>query len=242
VETRLNERHRPTSDQVSLAWAVPKSEMNATPHADATPRWGPRLVVGLCLLWAFALMAGFVALRLYGAQPGEEVTAAETIPADLPEVDGMELVMVVHPKCSCTRASLRELARLATELKGALRPVIVFLHPHEPNEEWRRSDLYAAALRVPDVVVIDDVGGVIASRLGATTSGSTHLFGPDGRLLFQGGLTPSRSHEGDSVGRQQILALVQTGRSRTSRSAVYGCALATKPLTTLSTLWQAVSP
>jgi hypothetical protein len=192
------------------------------------------------MVWAAALAAGFALLRLYGAEPGEEIAVAETRPRELPDVDGMALVMVAHPECSCTRASLHELAKLVAELDGKVRPIVVFFHPDEPNEVWRRSDLYAAAFRVPGALIVDDVGGLISARLGATTSGSTHLFGADGRLLFQGGLTPSRSHEGNSVGRQQIISQVRTGRSQTKRSAVYGCALDSKPLTTVSTLWEAM--
>ena len=52
--------------------------------------------------------------------------------------------------------------------------------------------------------VVNDVEGVEARRFGAQTSGTTSLYSPDGRLLFSGGITSSRGHEGDNAGEDAL--------------------------------------
>ena len=191
--------------------------------------------------WLLLVTTGFVALRVYGAAPGRELGPASSWPEALGDPGGYALVMVVHPKCACSRSSLAELARLLARVSVPVTPHVVFTLPHNADESFRQGDLYDAAARLPGVVLWHDEGGVVTEGLGATTSGTTYLFDPDRRLLFSGGLTPSRSHEGDSVGRQQILALLAQGRSEVNRSAVYGCALQSEALTTLSTLRKALT-
>jgi hypothetical protein len=74
------------------------------------------------------------------------------------------------------------------------------------------------------VTQIDDDGSE-ALLFHANTSGETLLYGKDGRLLFHGGLTPSRGHEGDNLGLTRVVSLVTTGASDKPESAVYGCSL-----------------
>jgi hypothetical protein len=52
------------------------------------------------------------------------------------------------------------------------------------------------------------------------------LYDARGRLLFRGGLTSARGHEGDSAGLQRISSLLRTGQADRSDAPVYGCSLA----------------
>jgi hypothetical protein len=76
---------------------------------------------------------------------------------------------------------------------------------------------------IPGVSVLRDVGGVEAERFHLFTSGHTVLYDRQGQLTFSGGLTPSRGHEGDSIGRESLTALINDGKSEHSESAVFGC-------------------
>jgi hypothetical protein len=58
------------------------------------------------------------------------------------------------------------------------------------------------------------------------TSGAVLLYSSDGKLLFQGGITPARGHQGDSFGRQRILALLDGDAPDRRDAPVFGCALA----------------
>src|SRR4051812_9429667 len=134
------------------------------------------------------------------------------------------VVMFAHPRCTCTRASLAELRKLAAE--RSFDTVIAFLSPEGAPSDFVQSDLWTSATAIPGARVVRDDGGVEATRFGAGTSGATLLYGKDGALLFRGGITPSRGHEGDSFGRERVLALVDGRPADRSDAPVFGCQLA----------------
>jgi hypothetical protein len=73
-----------------------------------------------------------------------------------------------------------------------------------------------------------DDGGVEARRFGVKTSGTVLLYSALGRLLFHGGITGSRGHEGDNYGITRLAAALRGGAGDTAVpvvSRVFGCAL-----------------
>ncbi|PYQ17427.1 MAG: hypothetical protein DMF80_00745 [Acidobacteria bacterium] len=102
---------------------------------------------------------------------------------------------------------------------------VLFLRPHDVSPDWDGTDLWASAAAIPGTTVLRDDEGVEAERFHALTSGLTLVYDPRGRLLFQGGLTSSRGHEGDSFGRRRIISLLTTGTADRTDSPVFGCAL-----------------
>lgn len=135
------------------------------------------------------------------------------------------LVMLVHPHCPCTRASIGELALLMARCQGRLSAYVLFTTPREFPEGWERTDLWDSAERIPGVVALSDEGGAEAGRFNAETSGTTMLYDGEGRLLFNGGITDSRGHSGDNEGRSAIVALVTEQENRRAETPVYGCPL-----------------
>lgn len=142
-----------------------------------------------------------------------------------PARDRHTLIMVAHPQCTCSRASIAELARLTSRLRERVATYVLFLKPVGTDSDWTRSGLWKDAAALAGVTVIADEGGRKADRFGALTSGQTYLFDRNRRLLFRGGITPGRAHEGDNVGRDRIAALVEGHGASRSWSEVYGCAL-----------------
>lgn len=135
------------------------------------------------------------------------------------------LLMFIHPHCPCSRASLAELSNLATSCRDRMSIEILFVKPAGCDDDWERTDLLTTAQRIPGGTVAWDRNGTESIRFGATTSGETLLFDSGGRLLFRGGITPSRGHEGDNAGRATVEALVTRGSADVSESPVYGCSL-----------------
>lgn len=135
------------------------------------------------------------------------------------------LLMFVHPRCPCSSASLAELNVLASRCRDRVAIRIVFVRPSGFSEGWERTHLFDAAQRVLGASVYCDRDGKEAAKFGATASGEALLYDRDGRLLFQGGLTGSRGHEGDNDGLSCLTALIDSGHSENTRAAVYGCAL-----------------
>ena len=75
------------------------------------------LAVSLAAIWLSASVAGLAVVWAYDNGPGEAATAQTQWP-DQPSivraVNSPTLVFVAHPQCSCTRASLAELAEALT--------------------------------------------------------------------------------------------------------------------------------
>ncbi|BDI29078.1 hypothetical protein CCAX7_11290 [Capsulimonas corticalis] len=167
------------------------------------------------------MCVGFAALWSYDARPAH----AQTPPARAPQAATATLLVFAHPKCPCTRATMTELAKLMARCGERLRATVVFVSPAGATTDWVEGDLWRDAAAIPGVAVRRDRGGAWARRLHAKVSGEAILYGADGRLLFTGGLTGSRGHEGDNDGEDAVAALVLTGTSPRSGSPVFGCAL-----------------
>jgi hypothetical protein len=81
------------------------------------------------------------------------------------------------------------------------------------------------AKALPHARVHWDDGGKEAMRFGAATSGYVVLFNTGGSLLFRGGVTASRGHEGDNAGFDSLLVSLRSGVPARASSRVFGCGL-----------------
>ena len=102
---------------------------------------------------------------------------------------------------------------------------VLFVKPEGFEEDWEKTDLWQSALMIPGVHVSVDDKGIEAERFGSQTSGQAILYGADGQLLFSGGITAARGHEGDNEGRETIVALITTGAAERRETPVFGCPL-----------------
>ena len=156
-----------------------------------------------------------------GTPPAKWPTASK-----IPRVPGLPAIVVVaHPHCPCSRATVEELARLMALLQDKATATVIFFRPPEFAPDWEMTDLWRSAARIPGVAVLSDVSGTEARLFGAQASGQTMLYDAAGNLQFSGGITASRGHAGDSAGRSAILSIMNTGNSGTSHTSVYGCSL-----------------
>jgi hypothetical protein len=186
------------------------------------------IVVGV-IGWLVAVVAGLLTLTAYDTAPGIAATPPGSWPADsrLAHDDGRStLVLVLHPHCPCSRASVDELARLMPAFGDRVRVHVLMVAPDGTPTGWSDGDLADEVAALPGVETTVDGGAVEAARFGAVTSGQTYLFAPDGTLRFSGGITPARGHHGDSAGRAAVLAaLTSDPPPETARTFVFGCAL-----------------
>ena len=183
-------------------------------------------MLGLC--WLAAVGAGLWVVREYDNAPGVAANAPVRWPAGTPlapDAAGPTLVMLAHPMCPCTRASLDELAEALARSKASARTYVLFIRPSGFAEGWERSELWQKAARIPGVTPIRDDLGVEAARFGTSTSGQTLLYAADGTLLFSGGITGSRGHAGDNDGRSSLVALLTRAGRGQSHTNVFGCPL-----------------
>jgi hypothetical protein len=179
--------------------------------------------------WLVAVSSGFAVLWRYKTAPAQRLGAA---PARWPAGTTLTLgspratlLVFAHPRCTCTRATLAELARIMARFHDRLEAKVVFWMPRGAPAEWNAGDLWDAAARIPGVAVVRDEEGHEAARFGAGTSGDAILYDSGGRLLFEGGITPARAHEGNSFGQERIASLLTTGAADRADAPVFGCAL-----------------
>ena len=187
----------------------------------------------LGIAWVVAVVFGLRALLNYETAPGRVGAVPQTWPATLKiqrASDRPTLIMLAHPHCPCTRASMEELAQVMARVQGKVAAYVLFYKPRHPSRiggsepDWENTELRRAAAKIPGVIVLSDVDGTEARRFGAETSGHTLLFDSTGRLLFNGGITESRGHSGDNAGERALVSLVNNHRGR-SETLVFGCSL-----------------
>jgi hypothetical protein len=191
-----------------------------------------RWLLPLCgLAWIAAVAAGTAMLANYAAREGHAAPPgdwpAETAIGLAP--DRPTLVVFAHPQCPCSRASIGELARLLNACGDRVAVRVAFLKPEGFDDEWVRSDLWESAAAIPGVTVFSDDGGAESRRFGAFTSGQALLYDADGHILFRGGITHSRGHEGDNAGSRAIADLVAGRPAEAARAPVFGCSLGDGP-------------
>ena len=179
-------------------------------------------------VWLAMICVGMWFLKDYEISPGVAAAAPERWPADtrLRRDDARPtLVMLAHPHCPCTRASIGELARLMTQARDRVTAYVLFVKPPNFSEGWEQTDLLRSAAAIPGVTVVRDDNGVEANRFHAATSGQTMLYDAQGRLMFRGGITSARGHAGDNAGRTAIVSLLTEGEVGQKETAVFGCPL-----------------
>ena len=179
-------------------------------------------------LWLSVVAGGLAMVAAYDNRPGVSTKAA----ASWPEASRLDrttdrptLVMVVHPRCDCSRASIAELAELMARAAVRPRAYVAILKPSGLPEDWDVTGIRQAAMRIPGVKVIRDEAGGEARSFGAQTSGQTFLYDAGGRLIFSGGITAARGHIGENAGRTAILALLNHEPVDAPTSSVFGCSL-----------------
>ena len=188
-------------------------------------RW---LLAGGLLLWAVAVGVGLTQLWAYENTPGVAAVAPAEWPGGsrLPRpTDRAALVVLLHPQCSCSHATITELATLQAHVDGALDTYVLMYSPAGASLDWVRSPLWHKAAAIDSALVIADADGAEARLFGGATSGQTLLYDRDGRLRFAGGITASRGHEGDNTGRAAIEGILAGEQARHPATFVFGCAI-----------------
>jgi len=180
------------------------------------------------LLWLALVCTGFAWLVRYEYSPGR----ASTAPVSWPEKSRIAratrqptLLMFAHPRCPCTRASMAELARLTAQCADRARVVVLFFRPSGTGQDWSATELWRSASSLPGVTVEWDQDGVEARRFHSETSGQVLLYDVRGSLVFEGGITSSRGHEGDNAGRSALVAILNGDALHLPRTPVFGCSI-----------------
>ena len=177
--------------------------------------------------WTLFVGAWLFALFTYESTPAD--ASAPTVvawPAETSisrNANGPTLLVFLHPKCPCSRATVEELSRALVSRPDDLSCQVLAFHPAAAPDGWVEGDLWRTARSLPEVETHTDPGGVEARRFGATTSGTVLLFDRDGNLKYEGGLTASRGHAGHNRGRQALVDSFRGLAPSIGSFPVFGC-------------------
>ena len=182
----------------------------------------------LVVLWLCSVGAGLAWLMAYDNTPGTTADAPVAWPtgsALARDPAGPTLIMLAHPRCDCTRASIGELAELLARVRQRPRTFVVFIRPGGVDGAWEHTTVWDQAAEIPGVTVIRDDNGAEAEAFGGLTSGQTLLYDRHGRLVYSGGITGARGKSGNNAGRSALVELINGARPHGGTTPVFGCSL-----------------
>jgi hypothetical protein len=222
-------------------------------HQDRLRTHAQRFLPLLLVLWLVALVpatrrlmvfewtagaTGLTPARLTGPVTGSE--SSQNSGASQNDDRSALLVVAIHPLCSCTRATLKELEDSAPHWKLPYRATfLIYKSKPQPNAatilpgfDWHRATYIREAQQTLHAEVVEDIDGQQAARLGALTSGDVLFYSaPDQhgsrKLLFSGGVTAGRGMEGENGGIAALEQSINAANTLAEAHApVYGCGLA----------------
>lgn len=123
---------------------------------------------------------------------------------------------------------MAELNRTLTHCKDLVTPHVLFVRPKGVSDDWMDTSLRKSVEAIPGVKSQIDNEGREAALFGAESSGYVVLYNPDGKLLFSGGITSARGHEGDNAGENLVLVGLSGHVAKLKHTPVYGCSLQDK--------------
>ncbi len=178
-------------------------------------------------VWFFGIGVGLYQLWSYMNTPGElgEIPYFWPESSQIEFQDKAKLVIFVHPHCPCSRASLNELSRILPHNQEKIDVHIIFYHPSKFDLNWVHSDLWEIAKTFPKTTLHIDSKSHEIKTFSPKTSGQVYLFSRDKELLYVGGITNSRGHEGTSIGKDAIINWLKEGKKPPQKSFVFGCSL-----------------
>lgn len=174
---------------------------------------------------AIAIVLCWWSLFRFGATPGAQSQAPDRLPSSAPFHAGSAplLLVFVHPGCSCTHATLEELDETVAGYSKPLQVALVVYHSGAMEKAGLMQGFTPQHWLHRDFHVVMDEKGSLSRLFGAETSGEVVLYGRNGQLLFQGGVTPERAHVGASKGRDALEQALYRENRQSGMTRVFGC-------------------
>lgn len=186
------------------------------------------ILTALLIAWGSTIAWGMTWFQNYESTPGPATLTSGEWPADsgIRFIPGrINIVMLAHPRCPCTRASIDELKALLDRCPDQATAHILFWTPRDAGPDWTQTDLWTRARSMANVQAHVDEMGVEARRFGAATSGHVLIFKGDGTRIYSGGLTTARGQSADGQTAAVICGLIDNSLPAPAELPVFGCPL-----------------
>lgn len=196
---------------------------------SALRTWSMRaLQIAAALAWVTAVGIGMQRMWDYETAAGPALPSPHRWPGSalvLPQPGKATLIMFVHPRCTCTPASLQEMQAVVALTTTPVTSWVLLLKPQGIDGEWSTGAVAEVVRRIPNARLLPDKDGIEAARFGAETSGHVVLYDAAGQLRFSGGVTERRGIAGDNQARRAVLAALNGTANGFEERAVLGCGL-----------------
>lgn len=187
-----------------------------------------KVIIAASCFWLVLILCAFYYLLVYQ----NKSIVSKSHPQSWPKSSSLSisherpnLLMFLHPACPCSKASLAELDRLLSNFPNRLNVVLVFISPDSANKDWHKTSLWLQASGISGLDLFVDTERRETSLFNSKSSGEVLLYDRNGYLLYSGGLTASRGHQGDNIGRDSIEYYLQHGLMKHSSAPSFGCEL-----------------
>lgn len=210
-----------------------RNELNSRNQRDrnsgvesATGSRGGLWIAMLIVIWIVAIVAAYVVVARYEQTSGAigSTRAWPSGAALRPSATRLTLLVFIHPRCPCTRASLAELTNVLRDCGDRVQTCVIACDLARDDPDWRVGATLTAAGRLPSCTVAHDPTGTLARAFGAETSGLVALYAPNGSVLYWGGVTPSRGMIGVNPGARALRRAI-AGDTVAISMPVFGCPL-----------------
>lgn len=189
--------------------------------------------------WFIAMVAIVFALLVFGSTeiwkykltPGAAGDTPQAWPSDTTlarDAGRPSVFLFAHPRCACTKATLSELRRVVSRVDQRAHYTVVFELPQGSPDGFLDSDNWREVGTIAGVDRVVDDEGREGKRFGALTSGHVVAYDAAGQLLFTGGITNARGHEGTNASEDRLLDALIAAAPHRSPLPIYGCELHTE--------------
>src|SRR5882762_11463884 len=131
-----------------------------------------RLKLALLLmfcLWLGLIVVGYAWLLRYSFAVGKAATAPGTIPHGLASSAPSarpQLLLALHPRCPCSRATLTELAKILSRAANACDVTVLLYRPADKPDSWLEGALLDTCRQL-NCRICPDPDGRLAASLGS---------------------------------------------------------------------------
>lgn len=201
----------------------PSSTPPAVDRGSPLQRWLRVMVGG----WGVTLVIAIAQMTRHELTPS---SAAVTYPQFSGPIDAFRqpaavLVVVLHPECPCSGATLAQASAMARRSTAKLEVAVIVTRPAGYDGRLQDSPMWAAAVdREVDTIEADE-DGRLAARFDAKTSGQAFLYDVDGKLRFSGGLTAGRGVDRPAASALRAIESLASPADTVLHSPVFGCSL-----------------
>lgn len=192
----------------------------------------PRLLVVVtaigAALWGSAVLFAMARMWTYSMAPGAPPSVPERWPGSslvTQSSNRATVIMFLHPRCTCSNASLIELQQIANQHRDVLSLWVLINEPAGAPPDWVSTSIVERARAIPNATTVRDRNGDEARRFGVTTSGHVVVYDVTRTLRFSGGITGSRGQVGDNEGLRNVVAVLRGDGASRHTHPTLGCGL-----------------